>query len=165
MKKKTTPKKKKTTHNSKKVFKKKIINHKKKKILHKKKTIIKKRKTNLIKKIIKIFKPKIKIKKDPLKQKAIKEIEKIREQDLTPETIEKINHIFRIFLNKKYSIKESLTPIEVKNQIKSKKIKKPKIKILYTLIKLSDIEYSGKVLSRQEVNELVKEVQSTIKSS
>jgi len=179
MKKKTTPKKKKIIYHKKKSSKKRIINHKKKthpikkkkthitlkKKTHSKKPVNKKRKPGLIKKITKLFKPKIKIKKDLLKQRAIKEIEKIREQDLTPDTIEKINHVFRIFLNKKYSIKESLTPEEVKNQIKSKKIKKPKIKILYTLIKLSDIEYSGKIVSKQEVNKLVKEVQSTIKES
>jgi hypothetical protein len=77
-----------------------------------------------------------------LESGAIKELNKLAHKNFSPELINDLNKIFRIYLHEKFKIKEALTIEEVMNELYDKRIKKPqRIKINHLAIEINNIKF------------------------
>jgi hypothetical protein len=80
--------------------------------------------------------------RDELDSGALRQLKKLNRKRIK-NTITDINKIFKIYLQEKYKLKQSLTYEELIEKIKSKKIKKPlKQRIISLAAEINNIEYN-----------------------
>ena len=105
-----------------------------------------------------------------LKSQAIKELDKIKKRGSKEKTLEKLNRIFRIFIEERYELKRSLTYEELNRKITSvkinNKIKKKIIEVASNIYQTTYKKDPKKMKKKNNnLNNLFKEVGSVVKNS
>ncbi len=98
-----------------------------------------------------------------LKNQAGKELDELRKNESKDESLEKLNRIFRIFIDERYELKRSLTYEELSKEIITTKINsKIKGKIIRVSSKMYQITYKNEP---KTIDSLLKEIISIVKKS
>jgi len=102
---------------------------------------------------------------DKVREKALREINKLKKEKVSSGSFQKLNEILRKFLAEKYKVKQSLTIEEIRVKIKNKKIKKElKTELMALVSNIHYIEYNKPNPSRKDFNTLIKKAQSFLRS-
>ncbi len=102
--------------------------------------------------------------KDSIVSGALKEIIKLSKSNFSEKSVIRLNEILRIFLDKKYNLKQSLTIKELIPLVKAKRIaKENKQELAFILLELYDIEYlSDHPITNKTFKLLVKKIRKFV---
>jgi len=101
-----------------------------------------------------------------LKRLALKKLKTVQKKKFSTKSFEEFVFILRVFNEKVFKLKKTLTYEETQKEIKTKKIKLAlKNKIVLLLKKVEEIEFGNHRIDREKLDSLISELKEIIEKS